>query len=282
MGSFRLIATFLIITVSPALAVSAQELKPEEIITKHIESIGKKEVLDRVSTLFAVGTSSFESQSPAVKGGGKAIIVSDRDNLMLAFSLNSRDYPFEKIGFFHDKVTLPFITAGQRSLLGEFLVEHPRVLSEGLFGGTMTLRWPIRVLEQRKSKLKMLGTKKIERRKMFVLAYQPDGGGLDEFSIKLYFDAETFEHVQTVYHREVAADQPKFGQGNQLANSELTLTERYSDFKAVDGLTLPYTYSVEFASNSTASSYKTTWGIKVSQYYINQKLTPDFFTFDVK
>lgn len=282
MRTNRSIAISLFLAAVFAVSANGQEPKPEEIIAKHLESVGKKEVLEQVKTLFAVGLSSFESQVPAVKGGGKAIVVSDRDNLMFAISLNSREYPYDKIGYFGDKVSLPFITSGQRSLLGTFVNEHPRILSDGLFGGTMSLRWPLRELEKRKSKIKLSGTKKVDGRKAYVLSYVPDGGGMDEFTIKLYFDAETFAHVQTVYHREFAPSQPRFGQANQLANSELTLTERYSDFRTVDGLTLPYDYTVEFSSNANTSSYKTLWGIKVSQYYYNQQLAPGFFTFDPK
>jgi hypothetical protein len=262
-------------------AASAQELSGEDIIAKHIESIGKKEVRDQVSTLFAVGLSSFESESPSIKGGGKAIVVSDRGNMMFAISLNSKDYPFEKIGYFQEKVSLPFVTSGQRSLLGEFINEHPRILSEGLFGGIMSLRWPLAGFKG-KPRIKSLGIRKVNGTKLYVLSYQPDGGGLDEFTIKLFFDPETFAHVRSEYHREFSPNQPRFGQANQLSNSEITLTERFADFKTVDGLTLPYTYSVEFSSNANTSTLKTTWGIKVSQYYVNQKLAPDFFTFDPK
>lgn len=273
----------LIVVVLATLFINAfgQELKADDIIAKHIDSIGKKEVRDQVSTLFAVGLSSFESQSPSIRGGGKAIVVSDRGNLMFAISLNSKDYPYDKIGYFNEKVSLPFVTSGQRSLLGTFINEHPRILSEGLFGGVMSLRWPF-AGENGKQKIKSLGIKKVDGRKLYVLSYQADGGGLDEFTIKLFFDTDTFAHVRSEYHREFSPSQPRFGQANQLSNSEITLTETFSDFKTVDGLTLPYTYSVEFSSNANTSTLKTTWGIRVAEYYVNQKLAPDFFTFDSK
>ena len=262
-------------------ASSAQELKPEEIVTKHIDALGKKEVLSQVKTLFALGVSSFEA-TPGIKGGGKAMVVSDHSNLMWAISLNSKTYPYEKIGYFGDKISLPFVSSGERSLLGIFLNEHPRVLTEGLFGGPMSLRWPLIELSERKSRIKSLGTKKIDGKKAYVLSYSPDGGGADEFTIKLYFDADTFQHVRTEYHREFSSANPKFGQANQLANSEITLTENFADYKNTEGVMLPYTYSVVFSSNANTSSFKTTWGIKVSEYYINQQLAPDFFTFEPK
>ena len=268
--------------VLSVMAVNAQELKPEEIIAKHVDSLGKKEVLSQVKTLFALGLSSFEAD-PGIKGGGKAMVVSDHGNLMWAMSLNSKTYPYEKIGYFGDKVSLPFISPGERSLLGVFISEHPRVLTEGLFGGAMSLRWPLLDMSDKgKSRIKSLGTKKIDGKKVYVLSYSPDGGGADEFTIKLYFDAGTFQHMRTEYHRELSSANPKFGQQNQIANSEITLTENFSDYKDTEGLMLPYTYNVVFSSNANTSSFKTIWGIKVSEYYINQQLAPDFFTFEPK
>jgi hypothetical protein len=262
--------------------LSAQDLKPEEIIAKHIETVGKKELRDQIKTLFAVGLSSFESQFPIVKGGGKVIVVSDRDDLFFAMSLNSKDYPYEKIGYFRDKVSLPFITSGDRSLLGTFLNEHQSILSEGLFTGEMSLRWPFFDQIKNKTKLKSSGIKKLDGKKVYVIDYSMPGVGSDDFSVKFFFDVDTFNHVRSEYRRTYRAGTPQFGQQNQTANSEIVVTESFTDFKTVDGLTLPYTYSVDFASNSNTSSYKTTWGIRVAQYYINQKLAPDFFTFEPK
>jgi hypothetical protein len=60
------------------------------------------------------------------------------------------------------------------------------------------------------------------------------------------------------------------------------LTEEFSEFKEVDGFTLPYMYKVTLTTNNATQSYETSWGIRITNYYLNQKLEPDFFTFDVK
>ena len=69
---------------------------------------------------------------------------------------------------------------------------------------------------------------------------------------------------------------------NQRAAGTASLIEEFSDFKAADGFNLPYTYRVTYRTNSNVGMYENTLGIKVSQYLINQELTPDFFTFDAK
>lgn len=260
----------------------AQNLKPEEIVAKHLDSIAKKDVRDGLKTLMAVGASEFESKSPIVRGGGKAIVVSNTENLFFVISLNSKEYPYEKVGFFSGKASLPYINAGTRSLLGLFIAEHEKILSDGLFNGSMSLRWALLDVEKRKAKIKAAGTKKIGDRKAYVLDYFPASGGSNEFTIRLFFDSETFHHVRSEYRREVIRGQGVFGQANQQANAVLLFTEDFSDFKTIDGITLPHSYKVDFVSNSNTSANENIWRIRVDQYYFNQKLAPDFFTFDVK
>lgn len=261
---------------------SAEDLKTEEIIAKHIESLGTKERRADLSTLMAVGTSQFEARIPAVKGGGKAIVVSNPENLFFVISLNSKEYPYEKVGYFSGKMSLPFISAGTRSLLGLFLNEHEKLLSDGLFGGAMSMRWALLNTGKTSAKINSSGTKKIDGRKAYVLDYIPTGVGSSDFTVRLFIDAENFNHLRSEYRREVVRGQGTFGQANQQANAVITLAEDFSDYKMVDGLNLPHNYRVKFSSNSNSSSNENIWGISVAQYYFNQKLAADFFTFDPK
>jgi len=271
----------IVLVAGLASGVSAQSLKPEEIVLKHLDSIGASAKRGEMKTIMAIGASEFEMVSPSVKGAGRAVMVSNAGNLMFIISLNSKEYQFEKIGYFGGKVNLPFINAGNRSLLGTFLNEHDRVVSEGLFGGTMSMRWPL-LLGDKKAVMKASGTKKVGERKAYVVDYLPVGVGSSDFTIRLFFDAENFNHLRTEYRREVVRGQGTFGQQNQQANAVINLTEDFSDHKAVDGLTMPYTYRIKFASNSNTTSNENRWGIKVAEYRLNQALQDGFFTFDPK
>lgn len=262
-----------------ANTISAQKLSADEIIAKHLAAVGSPEKRADVRTLIAAGASEFEASSPVVKGGGKSIVVSDASNLFFLISLNSKEYPFEKVGYFNGKVDLPYINSGKRSLLGDFLAEHSKVLTEGLFGGVLSRRW--RIAEKDLPKLSTAGSKSIDKRKAYAIEYLSADLGAD-FTIKLYFDAETFQHVRTEYRREVRPRSPSVGRQNQITNAELTLTETFSEFKSVDGLTLPHRYEVTFESNSNTSVHQNTWRILVQKYIVNQALAPDFFTFDIK
>jgi hypothetical protein len=235
-----------------------------------------------MKTLMAVGVSEFEARIPVTRGGGKAVVVSDLDNLFFVISLNSKEYPFEKVGYFNGKTSLPFIAAGNRSMLGLFINEHEKVLSEGLFGGTMSLRWALADTDKRKTTMKSGGTKKVAEQKAYVLDYYPAGIGSGDFKIRLFFDVETFRHIRSEYRREVVRGQGAFGQQSQQGNAVVQLTEDFADYRTIDGLTLPHSYKVTFASNSNTTSNENIWRINVAQYYFNQKLATDFFTFDSK
>ncbi|MEQ1606937.1 MAG: hypothetical protein ABL999_18895 [Pyrinomonadaceae bacterium] len=275
-------ALCLIIFSTASIVAIAQNLKPEEIVAKHLEAFGKKADRDALKSVMALGASEFESNVPVVKGGGKAVVVSNPDNLFFVISLNSREYPFEKIGYFAGKANLPFITAGNRSMLGAFLSDHSIMLSEGLFGGATSMRWPLWDLEKKKPKLGGGGTKKVNDRKAYVINYDPSSGGSSEFTIKLYFDAETFNHIRTEYRYEVQPTEARFGQQNQRASGVAVLIENFSDFRSVDGFMLPHYFRAELSNNGNSGMYKNIWGVKVAEYRLNQALAADFFTFDPK
>ena len=266
-----------------ASATVAKDLTAREVVAKHLDAIGKKEKRDEIKTLMAVGLSEFEAKGMAVKGGGKAIVVSNPENLFWAISLNSREYPFEKIGYFGGKPSLPFIAPGTRSLIGTFVAGHSKILNDGLFGGAMSLRWNLLDIEKHKTQLTGGGTKKVDGRRLIALDFNTSsGGGTASFTVKLYFDPDTFNHVRTEYRYEVATSEGTFGQANHRAAGKALLIEEFSDFKAADGFNLPYTYRVTYSTNSNVGMYENSLGIRVSEYRINQNLTPDFFTFEAK
>ncbi len=282
MKTINKFAFFLVIFSAASLPTFGQNLKPDEIVTRHLNAIGQKADRDALKSVMALGTSEFESNVPVVKGGGKAVVVSNLANLFFIISLNSREYPFEKIGFFDGRANLPFVTAGTRSLLGSFLADHQLMLGEGLFTGVMSMRWPLLDVEKKRPKLGGGGTKKVNDRKAYVIDYNPSGGGSPEFTIKLYFDAETFNHIRTEYRYEVQPTDATFGQQNRRGSAVAILTETFSEFKTVEGITLPHYHRVELSNNGNAGMYKNTWGVRVVEYRLNQALTPDFFTFDPK
>lgn len=283
MRSFNLVcfSIFVMFFAIPA-SLAAQSMKPEDIVAKHLASFGSAEKRASLKTIMALGASEFEATNPATKGGGRAVVVSDPNNLFFIMSLNSKEYPFEKIGYFNGQPSLPFVTAGTRSLLGAFLANHTSILSEGLYDGVLSLRWPLLDIQRTKPRLTGGGTKKVDDKKLYVLDYVPSGGGSSEFTIKLFFDQETFDHVRTEYRYEVMPTDATFGQQNRRAAATALLSESFSEFKSVDGLRLPHYHRVELVTNGNTGAFKNIWGVRVAEYRLNQALQPDFFTFDAK
>src|SRR3982751_1362255 len=54
-------------------AILGVDLKPEEVISRHLESIATESKRQGLKTLFGVGLSRFLSRMPIIEGGGKAI-----------------------------------------------------------------------------------------------------------------------------------------------------------------------------------------------------------------
>ncbi len=261
--------------------VTAQKLTVEELIIRHLDSIGTREKRDAVKNRFAMGTSRFESKLPSRTTNGKAILVSEANNLFFVASFNSQEYPFEKIGFFANKASLPFVTAGARSPLGAFIADHNRILSDGLFAGSVSTNWSLLNPQIKADRFKMGGTKKVNGCKAFALDYFP-GGSSPDFTIKLFFDAENFRHLRTEYRRTVPAKDATFGTLGEQTGVKIELTEDFGDFKKADDLTLPYSYKLHYMTDSNSGVFEYNWGFTISEYLYNQTLEEGFFSFDEK
>ncbi len=80
--------------------LSAQNLKLEEVISKHTASIGTAEKQKELKNMVLLGSSIFESKLPERKSVGRVAIVSEASNLLFISSFVADSYPFEKIGIF--------------------------------------------------------------------------------------------------------------------------------------------------------------------------------------
>lgn len=275
--SIVFVLSFLLLNIP----VNAQKLTAEELIGKHLDSIGTREKRDAVKNRFAMGASQFESKLPNRKTAGKALLVSEANNLFFVASFSSQEYPFEKIGFFADKISLPFVTAGARSPLGAFIADHNRILSDGLFAGSISSNWSFLNPQINKERFKMAGTKRVNGRKAYALDYFPSGSS-SEFTIKLFFDVENFRHLRTEYRRTLSAKEARIGVLGEQVGVKIELTENFDDFKTAGDLILPHSYKLQYLTDSNSGVYEYNWGITISEYLFNQKLEDGFFSFENK
>lgn len=259
--------------------LDAQELKLEEVVSKHLASLGTPEKRKELKNLLLLGFSTFESKLPERKSAGKVAIVSDSSNLLFISSFAAESYPYEKVGIFNGKVNIPFVSSGVRSPLGDFLWEHPGILKSGLFSGSMSLTWSFLDENLKKQKLRLSGTKKIDGRKAYVIEYSTRENS-DSLKIQLYFDAETFAHIRSQYREEFTGKESTFGNLGQINGYVMELTENFSDFRTFEGITLPVISNIRYMGSSSKGTFEYDWSFKVNEVKFNQPLKEGFFNFN--
>jgi hypothetical protein len=274
-GRIRVVCLML----SLSLGLMAQDLKPEEIVAKHLSSVGTAEKRRELKNMMLLGSSQFESKLPERKSVGKVAIVSTASNLLFISSFAAENYPYEKIGVFDGKVNIPFVVSGVRSPLGEFLWDNQNILKSGLFSGTMSLRWALSSENLKKGKMQLVGTKKLDGRKVHVLQYFPSDSS-DALNIRLFFDAETFQHLRTQYLEVIANRQTPIGTFGQSGSFETQLVEDFSDFKTFEGITLPTRSKVHYSVLSSKGTYEYDWVFQINDVKFNQTLKENFFNFN--
>jgi outer membrane lipoprotein-sorting protein len=253
------------------LAQETKKLTPDEVIASHLDSIASAEARSAFKSLVAQGTVEVTIR---VGGGGKgkggAVMASQGPMSLIGF-IFGQDASNEKLAFNGKKLTLGVLRPGLRSPFSDFVLKNDVLFREGLLGGTLSTAWPFFDANERKGKLRSLGTKNLKDRKAYVLGYEPrNSGNLD---IKLYFDAETFQHLRTDYQQEFVA--PTVTNPDKAARQKGTrfkITEEFSDFRREVSVTLPHTYKIQFTIETENHPLLQDWVVTLSQFVLNKTL----------
>jgi hypothetical protein len=269
LGKLFVVITFTLFGTSIGVA---QKLKPEEVIAKHLESLGSAEARAAVKSRVMQGT---VLATVRIGGGGQlkggAVMASQGPMSLIGLIFGTQDYGNEKMAFDGNKLTLGELTPGRRTRFGGFLLTHDILFTEGLIGGTLSSAWPLLDLANRNPKLRYAGTKKLEGRQTYVLEYEPRSGG--NLDIKLFFDAETFQHVRSEYQQEFHAptvSRPEIAAAQQ--GTRLKFTEDFSDYRKEGVLTLPHTYKMQLTFESERNPLLQDWVVSLSQFLFNKEL----------
>ena len=269
-----------LLTLSPLAGVAGGEkLKPEEVVAKHLESLGPAEARQPGRSRVVAGTSLMNLRSGGGgQASGAAVIASQGEKVLLKAEFDSSGYPFERIGFDGKRLYARPYAPGTRSPIAGFFLSHDATFGEGLIGGTLSSAWPLLNLAERKAKLEYSGTEKIDGRETYKLKYIPHEGS--ELKIKLYFDAENFHHVRTEYERVIPA--PMGATPQQSASQRETrykLVEDFSDFRPEGGLTLPHSYKMQY-SVSQYNPFVMDWTFNFEKYTFGFALEAKEFVTD--
>jgi len=281
MNIFKLSILFVFLVFSTS--TFAQKMRAEDVLAKHLDSIGTAGARAAIKNQIAVGTAEVKSitkiTTPVV---GRIVIASAGEKNFWGMNLNSIDYPSEKFSYDGKEAKVGFVREGYRSTLGNFVLSNDLLLEEGLFGGTLSNAWALLNVANRKAKLSTSGTKKINGRESYVLSYSPKGGG--DVSVNLYFDKDSFRHVRSEYKRIASAGIGSTPEASaRFSENRITLTEDFADFKQEGGLILPHSYRILYSTTGTSSgSTEIEWILNLTQFAVNQNLAADTFNIDAK
>src|SRR5215471_7542949 len=168
---FTMIAGFAL----ASMYASAKEpgLKPEDLVTKHLASIGTPEAIAAAKSRVVEGRVHFTFQSQTAAEDGKQTFASQGDKLHFYVGLPNPNYRGERFISDGSKIYIADIKPGIRSSLGEFIHVQDRIIREGLWGGVLSTDWALLALDQRHPKLSYAGLKKIDGRELHELRYSP-------------------------------------------------------------------------------------------------------------
>jgi hypothetical protein len=243
-----------------------QKMKPEELIAKHLASIGTPEAIAAVHNRTVKGTATVVFRpGPENKTTGTGVFISEDKKVRLSLLFPALNYPGEEFAFDGNKVSLGYVRPGVRSLFSEFIMANDFLVKEGLLGGTLSTAWALYDVAGRKPRLEYNGIKKRVGKDCHELRYMGRKGGGDA-RVLMYFDAQTFRHVETEYRVIIIGQTEK----------RYTLTEAFDNFEAVDGLTLPRTYKLNLTIDETATSM-IDWSVTFDQIQQNQQLDAKTF-----
>lgn len=259
-----------------AVSATAQKMKAEDVLTKHLESIGTAEARAAVKSRIAVGdaTAKFVSTKDQPVQG-RVVFASEGDKSFIGMTMNSTRYPAERFIFDGKNLSVAAVTENRRSALGNFLMSNSMMIESGLLGGVLSTTWALDNIAASKAKLSFDGTKKIDGKEAYVLGYSAKGGDLD---VSLYFDKETFRHVRTEYKRTSSAGigvRPE--DSTRFTESRVKLVEDFSDFKTENNITFPQKYRINYSIAGQGGTTEIEWNFALTEFAFNQKLDPKTF-----
>ena len=264
-----LLAAYVGVTPSNALA---QKVKLEDVIAGHLESIGPAESRRAAKNLVVSGMGSILCQRGCVGSiQGPATVASAMGKRLIAMQFNNVSYPGEKFIFDGKSVEVARLPEGKYSVLSLFFYDNKIFMGEGLLGGTLTQGWPLLDLEGRKPRLNYRGLKEIDGRRLHDVEFRPRSGRVD-FTVHLYFEPDTYRHVMTNY-RTSLSNLP----GDTVPH---VIVEKFSDFRAENGLTLPHGYEMQFDGPGNLLQ----WRMQLTRFQANLEIDPATFdvSFDAK
>lgn len=287
----RLLLPFLVLIATGLCTLPARaddKLKPEDLVAKHLESIGTAEARARVNGTRIKGTGSV-----AVKLCGEGqiegqILLASTDAAnLINMDFGVQAYPQEALRFDGKRFATSQLKPGSRTCLAQFFLENEVLFKEGLVGGVLSESWPLLNVAERNPRLEYSGLKKIGDQQLHALKYNPRKGS--DVKIVLYFEPDSFRHVRTDYSRTIhATEQRRISgggpglpapQNQQASPTRIEAYEEFADFKEESGLNVPHTYKFHLLIQSEVRPAIVDWIFNLNEFSFTSPLDPAEFTF---
>lgn len=262
-----------------AAFVGAQKIKAEDVIAKHLDSIGTAEARAAARNMIVVGAGTSKYLSTAdISSDGRIVIASEGPKFFLGINLTltSNRFADELFTFDGENGGAAIPRQGRRSNLGTFVQANKMMIDQGLFGGELSIGWVMENISANKGKLAFAGIKKIDGNEMYALDYTRKGGG--DIDVTLYFDKATFRHVRTEYKRMSSAGigvRPETS--SQYIETRFKIVEEFGDHRAEAGLMLPHSYRIFYSVSGQSGTVETEWKFALTEFATNQKFDPATF-----
>ena len=265
-----------------------EKITAEELISRHIASIGTPEALAAVKSRVITGRHTFEggqisaTKTPLETQPVSVQLASDPERMLFVMISDPKEH-FQKFAYDGKHTSIAHRSPIGRNLkirdqpppLAGFLKATESLLADGLINGALSSAWPLLDLTARKGKVEYAGVEKVGDRWLHKLKYFSRRGTA---RITLFFEPDTYRHVASEYYyaEDVGMGVTKRYQERRYSH---TLTERFSDFKRVGDLTLPFTYTLFISDKSSLNvdHFPQTYTIKVANVYYNEVLAPSVF-----
>lgn len=274
--TLAVVIAFLLFSGLSAVAKNPK-LKPEELVKLHLESLGSGSGQAVRRSCMADGNGVLT----ILRGGGGTLngpakFLSEGRKLRLSILFNRSDYPAEEVSFDGDEVDVGQLSPGQRSLLGDFLYEYDEIISEGLFGGTLSTGWSLLEVEERKPKLRCEGLKKIDGVEYHSLRYLPRNRS--DLEIRVYFEPETYRHLLTIYKVRIEPFGGRTEDERALqAVVRYDVRESFSEFREARDWILPAQWTVDYTREVGTTINMIRWTINYEAIAIDSDLNPASF-----
>jgi hypothetical protein len=283
-------ASLAAVLLAPSAARAQQKMTAEELVAKHLASVGTREALAANKSRLMQGQVTVTLKSGGSgQNTGLSVLFSKGHKSVIAMSFRNPNYPQDKFGFDGQNVSISYIKPGIRSEIGDYIKQREQLMKQGLMGGVLSTNWALASLDEADAKVEFNGTDKLDGKPVYKLRYLPKKGS--DIKITMFFDQETFHHVRTEYQQMVSARTAQTLGAGRTPNSSgvdaskefqrelrLKMVEDFSDFKEVGGLTLPQTYKISLdLERNQGGRFQADWVIKLEKFDYNQDLKDAWF-----